>query len=53
MSKMKYQSKHNGNVVWVPRKATINGTAFAIGIVLNALATLSYCTLKGPQKFFF
>lgn len=50
MSKMKHQSKHNGNVVWVSRKATTNGTAFAIGIGLNELATLSYCTLKGPQN---
>lgn len=49
-SKMKHQSKHNGSVVRVSRKATLNGTAFVIGIGLRELATLSYCTLKGPQK---
>lgn len=47
---MKHQSKHNGNVVWVSGKATLNRTAFVIGIGLNELATLSYCTLNGPQK---
>jgi len=36
---MKHQSKHNGNAVRVPGKATINGTAFVIGIGLNELAT--------------
>lgn len=50
MSIVKHQSKHNGNVVQVPGKATINGTAFVISIALNALPTLKYCTLKGPQK---
>lgn len=46
-------SKHDGNVVQVPGKATVNGTAFAIGIGLNELATLSQYTLKGPQNLFF
>lgn len=50
MSIVKHQSKHNGNVVQVPGKATINGTAFVISIALNELPTLKYCTLKGPQK---
>lgn len=50
MSIVKHQSRHNGNVVQVPGKATINGTAFVISIALNELPTLRYCTLKGPQK---
>lgn len=51
MSIVKHQSKHNGNAIQVPGKATINGTAFVISIELNELPTLKYCTLKGPQNF--